>query len=229
MARILIVEDDPQMQQGLRDNLDFEGYETDSASDGRQALEKILNEQYDLIILDVMLPELSGFDVCRQARQEGVGTPIIMLTARGTEIDRVLGLEMGADDYVTKPFGLRELLARVRAVLRRTEIHSSEKSNLVPVTIGRLEIHFYSYNAYENGNPQAMTHKEFDILKLLWEHRNETVSRDLLLDQIWGEDTHVTTRTVDNFILKLRRRIEEDPAVPRHILTVHGIGYKLIP
>lgn len=225
MGRILIVEDEPQMRRGLQENLEFEGYQVDAAADGRSGLQKILEVGYDLVILDIMLPGLSGFDVCKKAREAGIKTPVIMLTAKGEEIDRVLGLELGADDYVTKPFSLRELLARVKAVLRRTEGAQADRKQ---VTIGKLQINFATCDAFHDGAPVPMTHKEFEVLKYLWQHQGQTVSRNQLLDDVWGYEDYPTTRTVDNFILKLRKLIEDDPAHPRHILTVHGIGYKLL-
>jgi DNA-binding response OmpR family regulator len=227
MAKILIVEDEPQMRLGLRDNLEFEGHQVDFAEDGSIGLHKILENNYDLIILDIMLPKMSGFDVCKKAREKNVTTPIIMLTAKGEEIDKVLGLELGADDYLTKPFSLRELLARIKAVLRRTEEKVAKGSGR-RVKIGNLEMDFSTYDAFLDNRPEPMSHKEFEILKYLWQHRGETVSRDQLLNDVWGYEEFPTTRTVDNFILKLRKRIEDDPAYPRHILTVHGIGYKLL-
>ncbi len=226
MIRILIVEDELQMQRGLKDNLEYEGYDIRVTDDGIAAEKIILEESFNLILLDVMLPGKSGFDILSQIRRQGITTPVIMLTAKGEEIDRVLGLEMGADDYITKPFSLRELLARVKAVLRRyPDDHERESQT---VTIGRLNICFQTYNAEHDGEPISMSSKEFDILKCLWEGRNHTVSRDHLLDKVWGYDSSVTTRTVDNFILKLRKRVEVNPANPKIILTIHGIGYKLI-
>ncbi|HUI65118.1 MAG TPA: response regulator transcription factor [Bacteroidota bacterium] len=225
MAKILIVEDDPKMQTGLKDNFEFEGYQVQLASDGKAALELWLEGAFDCIILDVMLPELSGFEVLKKARERGMATPVIMLTAKGEEIDRVLGLELGADDYVTKPFSLRELLARVKAVLRRSEGTTLSSSKL---HLGDFEADFSSYNASRSGAPVAMTPKEFDVLKFLFEHRNRTVSRDQLLSSVWGYDESISTRTVDNFILKLRQKIEVNPSEPKHILTIHGTGYKLI-
>ncbi len=226
MSDILIIEDEAQMRSGLKDNLEFEGYAVDVAEDGQIGLDKSLSKSYDLIILDVMLPKLSGFDVCRKIREKGIKTPIIMLTAKGEEIDKVLGLELGADDYVTKPFSLRELLARVKAILRRTDESSSKAQQ--KITIGKLEIDFNSYTAMVEGKSVAMTHKEYEIVKYLWQHKGATVSRDNLLEEVWGYDDYPTTRTVDNFILKLRQKIEINPNRPKHILTVHGIGYKLV-
>ena len=226
MPRILVIEDEPQMRLGLQDNLEFEGYEVDFAEDGEEGFKKILAQTYDLIILDVMLPKMSGFDVCKKAREKGIKAPILMLTAKGEEIDKVLGLELGADDYITKPFSLRELLARIKAVLRRMDPHSPADFR---ITIGQLEVDFKNYQACQNRHPVAMTHREFEVLKLLWKNQNQVISRELLLSEVWGYDQSPTTRTVDNFILKLRQKIEVDPAHPHHILTVHGVGYKLIP
>ena len=227
MTKILIVEDEPHMRMGLKDNLEFEGYEVDYAEDGELAISKILSNQYSLILLDVMLPKASGFDVCKRIRKEGIKTPIILVTAKGEEIDKVLGLELGADDYVTKPFSLRELLARIKAVLRRAEIISEEKKDAV-AKIGKIDVNFSSYIADLEGEPVQMSHKEFEILHYLWENKNKTVSRDELLQKIWGYEESPTTRTVDNFILKLRQKIEIDFNNPKIILTVHGVGYKLI-
>ncbi len=226
MAKILIVEDEPSMRMGLSDNLEFEGYDVDSAEDGSVGLTKIRSGRYDLILLDVMMPKMSGFDVCKTIRKEGNNTPVIFLTAKGEEIDKVLGLELGADDYITKPFSLREMLARVKAVLRRKP--ETEAENLSDITIGNLTINFETYNAISNGEKVQLSHKEFEILKYLWNNKNKTVSRDSLLNDIWGYESSPTTRTVDNFILKLRQKIEKDSNHPEIILTVHGIGYKLL-
>jgi DNA-binding response OmpR family regulator len=228
MSKILIVEDEPDMRTGLKDNLEFEGYEVSTAGDGEEGLNKILENEYDLVLLDVMLPKMSGFDVCRTVRKKGNNIPIILLTAKGEEIDKVLGLELGADDYVTKPFGLRELLARVKAALRRSDNSNDVKAKNNFISIGRIDINFPSYNALEDGIPVQMSHKEFEILNYLWCNKNSTVSRDDLLNNVWGYDESPTTRTVDNFILKLRQKIEKDPDHPKVILTVHGIGYKMI-
>lgn len=227
MPKILVVDDEQNMRTGLKDNLEFEGYDVETANDGEQGLKKIFEGSYNLIILDVMMPKKSGFDVCKEVRKAGMTTPVILLTAKGEEIDKVLGLEIGADDYVTKPFSLRELLARVKAILRRSEnLVMNEEDR--EVKIGRLEINFSGYKAISKNRDVAMSHKEFEILHHLWKHRNSTVSREDLLTEIWGYDETPTTRTVDNFILKLRQKIEIDSNHPQIILTVHGIGYKLI-
>ena len=226
MPKVLIVEDEPSMRLGLKDNLEFENYDVEIAENGETALAKIRERNYDLVLLDVMLPKLSGFDVCKTIRKEGINTPIILLTAKGEEIDKVLGLELGADDYVTKPFSLRELLARIKAILRRSDSKESSVDGMAK--IGRLDVNFESYNAFEEGKDVQMSYKEFQVLNHLWKNRNSTVSRDELLSKVWGEDVYTTSRTVDNFILKLRQKIENDPNHPKIILTVHGIGYKLL-
>jgi DNA-binding response OmpR family regulator len=226
MLKILIVDDEQNMRRGLKDNLEFEGYEVDTAADGEEGLNKILSNSYNLIILDVMMPRLSGFDVCREIRKKGITTPVILLTAKGEEIDKVLGLELGADDYVTKPFSLRELLARVRAVLRRGEDLTGKLKD-ESVKIGKLEVNFLSYTAKTGKDEIQMSSKEFDILNYLWNNKNKTVSRENLLNEIWGYDEAPTTRTVDNFILKLRQKIEKDANHPQIIITIHGVGYKL--
>jgi DNA-binding response OmpR family regulator len=227
MAKILVVDDEQNMRTGLKDNLEFEGYDVETANDGEHGLKKILENTYNLIILDVMMPKKSGFDVCKEVRKAGITTPIILLTAKGEEIDKVVGLEIGADDYVTKPFSLRELLARVKAILRRGEnLVMNEAAR--EVKIGKLEVNFNGYKATSKNKDVQMSHKEFEILHYLWKHRNSTVSRDDLLTEIWGYDENPATRTVDNFMLKLRQKVETDPNHPKIILTVHGIGYKLV-
>ena len=228
MIKILIVEDEPNMRMGLKDNLEFEGYEVEYAEDGQVGLDKILHNKYNLVLLDVMMPKLSGFDVCKTVRKNGINTPIILLTAKGEEIDKILGLELGADDYVTKPFSLRELLARIKAILRRGDDSTSDNKIDQMIRIGRIDVNFPSYNAFEEGTPVQLSHKEFEILHLLWNRKNTTVSRDDLLNEIWGYDETPTTRTVDNFMLHLRQKIEKDFNHPHVIITVHGIGYKLI-
>jgi len=224
---ILVVEDEPAMLSGLKDNLEFEGYQVDTANEGNLGLKKILENKYHLVLLDVMLPNISGFDICKNARKQGINTPIILLTAKGEEIDKVLGLEFGADDYITKPFGLRELLARIKAVLRRTSASNNALAGSA-IVIGCLSVNFDTYEATVNKESVKLSFKEFEILHYLWNKRNTTVSRDDLLNDVWGDDYQPTSRTIDNFILKLRNKIEKDPNQAKIILTVHGIGYKLI-
>jgi len=225
MHHILIVEDEEKMRLGLKDNLEFEGYRVSMAATGPSGLEMLGDEHFDLVLLDIMLPGLSGFDVCKQARQNGFVNPILMLTAKGEEIDKVMGLELGADDYITKPFSLRELLSRIKANLRRVDSTTKIQG---PVNIGILTIKFSSYEAWHKDRTVMLTHKEFEVLKFLWAHKNSNVTRDELLLNIWGMDDSITTRTVDNFILHLRQKIEPRPSFPKHIKTIHGIGYKLI-
>jgi len=227
MKRILVVEDEPDMQSGIKDNLEFEGYEVDTASDGKEGLQKILSNGFDLVLLDVMLPHISGFDVCKKVRHENNETPIIFLTAKGEEIDKVIGLESGGDDYLTKPFSLRELLARVKAVLRRTEKQTGAVASS-KIEIGKLSVDFDTYTATIANEQVKMTSKEFEILQYLLKHKNATISRDSLLDNVWGYDFQPTTRTIDNFILKLRQKVEDNPNDPQIIITVHGMGYRLV-
>lgn len=226
MARILVVEDEPAMQLGLKDNLEMEGYEITLAGDGETGAQLAITGTFDLILLDVMLPRFSGFDVCKKVRESGQSTPILLLTARGEEIDKVLGLELGADDYITKPFGVRELLARVKAHLRRHSWHDSKPQALT--SIGRLQIDFAAFAAFENQQEIKLSHKEFEILAFLHQHKNQVVSRYELLEKVWGYEEQPTTRTVDNFIVRLRQKIESNPNQPKVILTAHGSGYKMV-
>ncbi len=226
MARILIVEDELEMAQGLKDNFEFDGHDVIIAEDGEKGLQLAVEGKPQLIILDVMLPKKSGFDVCKELRGKGIKIPIIMLTARGQEIDKVLGLELGADDYITKPFSVRELLARVKAVLRRTPEEADGEVKYH--TFGKIKVDFDHYSAYDDNGKVELTFKEFEILKYFLEHEGQTISRDKLLDDVWGYDYFPTSRTVDNHIVKLRKKIEIDPVNPKHILTVYGIGYKFI-
>jgi DNA-binding response OmpR family regulator len=228
MKKILIVEDEVNMVNGLRDNLEFEGYEVDTALEGRTGLEKTLRNRYDLILLDIMLPEVSGFDICKTARKEGINTPIILLTAKGEEIDKVLGLEFGADDYITKPFSLRELLARIKAILRRSPIGKDENQDQDFVPLGKIKVNFKNYAAFEGANEIKMSHKEFEVLHYLYMKAGKIIQRDDLIMDVWSIDYEISTRTVDNFIMKLRQKIEVDPINPKIILTVHGMGYKMI-
>ena len=227
MKRILIIEDDLAILRGLKDNLEYESYEILTAEDGEQGYCLIREKKPDLIILDLMLPKMSGYELCRKVREEGVTTPILMLTARGEEVDRVLGLDLGADDYVTKPFSVPELLARVRAILRR--VQRSKKGNLPgELRFGKVSIDFKRFEARRAGKILNMSRKEFGVLHLLAARAGEVVTRDELLDEVWGYDQYPTTRTVDNHISLLRTKLEDDPSKPRYLLTVHGVGYKLV-
>ncbi|MBI3030743.1 MAG: response regulator transcription factor [Candidatus Rokubacteria bacterium] len=222
MPLILIVDDEPAMVRGLEDNFRFEGYQTLAATTGKEGLALAVREAPDLILLDIMMPELSGWDVLRALRQKGLDVPVIMLSARGEEVDRVLGLELGADDYVTKPFSLRELLARVRAVLRRP----GPRQKFEEFAFGDVRIHLRGRQVFKAGREVRLTRKEFDLLRYLVEHRGEVVTRDRLLDEVWGYEQFPTTRTVDTHVLRLRQKFETDPERPAWILTVHGQGYK---
>jgi two-component system response regulator VicR len=227
VRRILIVEDDLAILRGLKDNLEYESYEVLTATDGEQGYCLIQEKKPDLIILDLMLPKMSGYELCRKVREEGIVTPILMLTARGEEVDRILGLDLGADDYVTKPFSVPELMARIRAVLRR--VQKSKTGNLPEeLSFGRVFVDFRRFEANKEGRVINMSRKEFGVLRLLAARAGEVVTRDELLDEVWGYDQYPTTRTVDNHIALLRNKLEDDPANPQYLITIHGVGYKLI-
>ena len=227
MKKILIVEDDRAILRGLKDNLEFESYDVLTATDGEHGYALLKEHKPDLVILDLMLPRMSGQDFCRMARAEGIRTPVLILTARGREIDRVAGLDLGADDYVTKPFSVPELMARVRALFRR--VQQSRTGDLPDaLRCGDVSVDFKAFEARKAGSIIEMSRKEFGILRLLAARAGEVVSRDELLDEVWGYDQHPTTRTVDNHIALLRAKIETDPANPSRLLTVHGVGYKLV-
>ncbi|MDX1285288.1 MAG: response regulator transcription factor [Draconibacterium sp.] len=226
MKKILIIEDEDLIRMALEDDFSLEGYEVDSAADGKTGMEKALNRDIDLIILDVMLPEMNGFDICKNLRMQGITTPIIMLTAKGQEIDRVVGLEMGADDYVTKPFSPRELHARVKAVLRRTD-NNTNKSPSEYFQFGKLEVDFLQYECRKNEKKISLTTHEFDLLKYLVKNRGRVINRDELLDEVWGKDVVVSPRTIDTHMANLRKKIEEDPNNPKLIISVRGVGYKI--
>ena len=227
MKRILIIEDDVAILRGLKDNLEYESYEVLTAADGEEGYFLIKEKKPDLIILDLMLPKMNGYELCRKVRNEGVTTPILMLTARSEEMDRVHGLDLGADDYVTKPFSVPELLARIRAIIRRIQ---KAKTGDLPndLKFGEVSVDFKSFEARKGGAVLDMSRKEFGILRLLAARPGEVITRDELLDEVWGYDQYPTTRTVDNHIALLRNKLEDDPSKPRHLVTVHGVGYKLV-
>ncbi len=225
MAKILIVEDKKDMVIGLVFNLEAQGYETCVAYDGEEGLRVAEREKPDLIILDIMLPKKDGFKVCRELRDKGFARPVLMLTAKGEEADKVLGFEIGADDYLTKPFSLLELMARVKALLRRSKERSKE---LEIYRFGTVEIDFKHYRAAKDGHPVDLTHREFEMMKLLIKNRGTVITRNQFLDEIWGYDKFPTTRTVDAHMTKLRQKLEQQPESPQFIITVHGIGYKFI-
>ncbi len=223
--RILIVEDEPDLLRGLALNIGAEGFDVLTAKTGDSAVATALSDRPDLVLLDVMLPGMSGLDVCRELRRQRFDAPIIMLTARAEEVDRVVGLEIGADDYVTKPFGLRELVARIRVRLRNRSAPADSGDTL---RFGTVEVHFDRYEALRNGARVDLTGKEFEVLRLLAKHRGNIVTREQLLEEVWGYEHYPTTRTVDNHILRLRQKLEENPSDPRHILSVYGEGYKFV-
>jgi two-component system alkaline phosphatase synthesis response regulator PhoP len=223
--RILIIEDEPDIVRGLELNLKAEGYAVLTAATGPDGLQVALRETPDLVLLDIMLPGMSGLDVCRELRKKHFDRPIIMLTARSAEVDRVVGLEIGADDYVTKPFGIRELLARIRVRLRR---HEGVRPQDAVLRFGEVDIDFEKHEAVRRGARVELTGKEFDVIRLLAANRGKIVTRDRLLEEVWGYEHFPTTRTVDNHILRLRQKLEENPSDPRFILSIYGEGYKFV-
>jgi DNA-binding response OmpR family regulator len=223
--KILIVEDDSAILTGLVDLLSGEGYEVCEAKDGKTALSLYESEKPTLILLDIMIPEKSGYDVCREIRKKDPMTPILMLTAKGQEVDKVVGLELGADDYIVKPFGLNELLARIRARLRRIDARPQKKEHS-PISFGDVFIDPKTLKGTKGKKDFSVSAREIDLLRLFLQHDGEVIERFTLLDEIWGIRYEGTTRTLDQHIAKLRQKIEENPASPRHILTVHGVGYR---
>src|SRR5215475_6128766 len=224
--RVLVVEDEAGLRLTLSDRLVSEGYAVETADDGAKGLERATSEPYDLIVLDVMLPRRNGFDVCRDLRQRGVSTPILMLTARGQVVDKVVGLKLGADDYLTKPFEMIELLARVEALIRRAPAGPSPQSGVYQ--FGSVKIDFRRAEVERDGEKIELSAKEFQLLRYFVEHREATLSRDELLNEVWGYDAMPTTRTVDVHVAWLRRKLEPNPRRPQYILTVHGLGYKFV-
>ena len=224
--KILIIEDELDLVKGIKMNLVDEGYEVDYALNGKEGLEKGLKEKPDLILLDIMLPGIDGLEICKELRRNKVDIPILMLTAKGDEIDKVIGLEIGADDYISKPFSIRELLARIKAHLRR----ENRSVETVPgvFQLGSMKIDFEHYKVIRKDDEIDLTSLEVDVLRYLISRDGKVVSRDDLLDKIWGYEKYPTTRTIDNHILKLRKKIELDPNHPRHILTVYGGGYRFV-
>jgi len=225
MIKVLVVEDDPAILRGLADNLRFEGYEVFTAQDGEAGARQQRAHKPDLIVLDLMMPKLGGFDLCRRLRGEGIQTPILMLTAKSEEADRVVGLDLGADDYVTKPFSVKELMARVRALLRRVQPQQDLPDSL---RFGEVVVDFRRYEARHRGELVEMTRKEFAVLRFLASRAGEAVTRDELLNEVWGFEAYPISRTVDNHIASLRAKLEADPADPAHLRTVHGVGYRFI-
>jgi DNA-binding response OmpR family regulator len=223
MERILIIEDEESVLMALEDDLRIDGYQVSSAKDGLKGFSMAKEQGYDLIILDIMLPEMNGFEVCRQLRQTGITTPILILTAKSQEVDKVLGLELGADDYVTKPFSPRELRARVNALFRRVK---QTKQGIDLYHFGNVNVDFKKYEAEKEGRPIYLTALEFALLHFLIKNKDKVVSRDSILDQVWGDDVFVYPRTVDTHIAHLRKKIEDDQENPKYIIGVRSIGYK---
>jgi len=227
-AKILVVEDDHSIRLGLEDTLRAKGYEVHSTAHGLEALELVRRLQPDLVVLDIMLPDVEGFEVCRRIKEQVPAQAVIMLTARSAELDRVRGLEIGADDYITKPFSLMEFLARVQAVLRRVRPTDAQRRPRAEVlVVGSVEIDFRRHEARRSGKKLALSDRAFLVLEVLARYRGEVVSREQLLEEAWGYDRHLNTRTVDNHVVKIRQAIEQNPEQPTHLLTVWGVGYKL--
>jgi DNA-binding response OmpR family regulator len=221
--RLLVVEDEEVIRLLLEDDLGMEGYEVATAGDGETALSMARTHRYDVIILDVMLPGKDGFQVCRELRESGVGTPILMLTAKSQEIDKVLGLELGADDYVTKPFSPKELVARIRAILRRGSI---PPRGIEQYHFGDVDVDFKRFETRRNGMPVDLTAREYSLLRLLIENKDRALDRSEILEEIWGEETDVFPRTVDSHVANLRKKLELEPSEPRHIVGVRSVGYR---
>ncbi len=227
--KVLIVEDDESILLGLKMNLEAEGFAVETEVDGEKGLRHAQEEKVDLIILDVMLPRENGFEVLRRLREGGNLTPVIMLSARGAETEKVMGLELGAEDYITKPFGLAELLARVRAVLRRGQLLKVKVEDTPScVVAGDLNIDSGTREVHKNGELVNLTATEFDVLWCLVESGGQVLSRQDIQSKVWGPEHHGTLRTIDNFLLQLRSKLEDDPAAPNHLLTVRGVGYRFL-
>lgn len=225
MKKILIIEDDPAIRIGLKETFTTQGYNVSDADTGTIGFELAGKHDFDLIILDLILPGKDGIEICKDLRSSGVKTPIIMVTSRKEEIDKILGLEIGADDYVTKPFSIRELLARVKALIRRS---TYEPGDIEEVAFANLKIDFKKQEMLKGINPVRLSATEYRILHYFIDHEGEVISRDKFLDEVWGYDSYPTTRTVDNYILSLRKKIEDDPANPKHLVTIHKVGYKFV-
>ena len=225
MKTILIIEDDTSILRGLKDNLEFEGYKVLTETNGKEGLKLAFEKDADLLLLDIMLPGMNGYEICRKVKKRKPELPIIMLTARGSEMDKVSGLDTGADDYVTKPFSLPELLARIRAAFRRMEDKPDAPDEY---SFGNIRLDFKKLKAFRGNNEISLSAKEFEIMQYLISHEGEAIHRFDLLNEVWGYDAIPTTRTVDNFILDLRKKLERDPSKPVHILSVRGVGYRFV-
>jgi DNA-binding response OmpR family regulator len=228
MKKILVVEDDPTIRMALEDDFKFEGYDVTSASTGPEGLEKALDLNLDIILLDITLPGMDGLEICKELRRRDIGTPIIMLTAKSQPLDLVLGLELGADDYVTKPFSPFELRARVKALLRRSEM-KNHSNGVATIHLGPFELDPAKYQFTKNGKLVQLTTLEFALIKLLMQNAGQVIKRDDILNRVWGEEVYVTPRTVDTHVANLRRKIEDDPEQSHWISGIRGVGYKFNP
>jgi DNA-binding response OmpR family regulator len=225
MKKILIIEDDPATLTGIEETLKEEHFDVSTVMSGQMGYEKAKEGKHDLIILDLMLPEKNGIDICKDLRRDGINTPILMLTGKKEEIDKVIGLEIGADDYVTKPFSIRELVARVKALLRRPQEIRPEVEEYL---FDNIYLNFKKQEAKKGNNPVELSVMEFKVMKYFIQREGEVIERNKLLDEVWGYENYPSTRTVDNFILNLRKKIEDDHSNPKHLLTIHGAGYKFV-
>lgn len=225
MKTILVIEDDISILRGLKDNLEYEGYAVVTETNGERGLQSALSKKPDLILLDIMLPGMNGYEICRRVKKEKPDLPVIMITARGSEMDKVSGLDIGADDYITKPFSIPELLARVRAVLRRA-LHTSEAPE--QYSFGKVRLDFKKLQAFREEMEIKLSTKEFEIMKYFIAHEGEAVHRHDLLNAVWGYESMPTTRTVDNFMLDLRKKLEDNPSNPVHIISIRDVGYKFL-
>ena len=227
--KILVIEDEKPILKGLMDNLKAEGFGVIGKGLGKEGLDVALNEEVDLVILDLMLPDMSGLDVCKQIKKRKIVLPIVMLTAKSKEADKILGLELGADDYITKPFSINEVLARIKAVLRRVTIHAKAKrEKLERFEFGDVKIDFVKYESSRGSRKLSLSKREYEILEYLIKRKGEVVTRNDLLDVVWGYESFPTTRTVDNFIARIRKQVEKKAANPKHITSIRGVGYKFL-
>ena len=225
MESILIIEDDPSILKGLEKNLKFEGYQVATAEDGEKGLELAVNSKPDLIILDIMIPKINGFEICRTLQKNEIDIPLLILSAKDQEFDKIMGLDLGADDYMTKPFSVRELLARINAIMRRKRRYDEEVDEVV---FGEIRVDFAGREVTKGEEVLDISPTEFDLLKLLIQNKNKVMDRKVILNKVWGYNYYGTARTIDNFITKLRQKLEDDPNNPSHILTVRGVGYKFV-
>ncbi len=225
MSKILVIEDDPAISSGIRESLESEGYRIVVENDGEAGFAAAHNTGPDLILLDIMLPSMSGLEICKKLREEGVNTPVILLTSRSTESDKLLGFDLGADDYVTKPFSIRELIARIKSILKR---RGAIQDVFETFEFGEVVMNFKTMVTTKAGKIVRLSLKEYELMKYFIRHIDEVISRNKLLDEVWGYDVYPTTRTVDNYILMLRKKLEPDPSVPKYFLTMHAAGYKFV-